>query len=83
MAETTEQRRRVMFRYEPKDHQMLDDWLDQQENKSQSIVYALEMLITQIGPTADTDIIKNALKQSTQSSIELLEQKKTDWGDES
>ncbi|WP_407372191.1 hypothetical protein [Carnobacterium sp.] len=83
MTETTEQRRRVMFRYEPKDYQMLDDWLDQQENKSQSIVYALEMLITQIGPTADTDIIKNALKQSTQSSIELLEQKKTDWGDES
>ncbi|AEB31194.1 hypothetical protein CAR_50p220 (plasmid) [Carnobacterium sp. 17-4] len=83
MAETTEQRRRVMFRYEPKDYPMLDDWLDQQENKSQSIVYALEMLITQIGSTADTDIIKNALKQSTQSSIELLEQKKTDWGDES
>lgn len=83
MAEATEHRRRVMFRYEPKDRQMLDDWLDQQGNKSQSIVYALEMLITQIGPTADTDIIKNALKQSTQSSIELLEQKKTDWGDES
>jgi len=33
MAETTEQRRRVMFRYEPKDHQMLEqkkaDWGDE------------------------------------------------------
>lgn len=81
MAETTEQRKRVMFRYEPKDHKLLDDWLGHQDNKSKSIVYALEMLIAHIGPNADVDIIKNALNQSTQSSIAMLDQKDTNRGD--
>lgn len=62
MAET-EERKRVLFRYDAEEHTELDDWLNNQVNKSRSIVYALEKLIAVCG--SDDDIIEQTLKEAT------------------
>lgn len=62
MAETDE-RKRVLFRYDEKENPELDEWLNNQVNRSRSIVYALEKLIAVCG--TEDDIIEHTLREAT------------------
>lgn len=59
MSSATKQ---VIFRYNKDDHPMLDEWLSSQSNRTQSIIYALELMIIESG--VDTDVVKHALSKS-------------------
>lgn len=59
MSSVTKQ---VIFRYNKDDHPMLDEWLSNQSNRTQSIIYALELMITDSG--VNTDVVKHALSKS-------------------
>ena len=63
MSNATKQ---VIFRYNKDDHPMLDEWLNNQSNRTQSIIYTLESIIIQSG--VDTDVVKHALSKSLNST---------------
>lgn len=56
------QQKQVLFRYNIDEHPDLDLWLDNQSNRTQSIVHALEKIIRRTG--VEQDIVKETLRTS-------------------
>ena len=60
MSQDQSERRNVVFRFYPNEHPELNKWLDNQSNRTQSIIFVLERMIAEFG--VETDVVKNALK---------------------
>lgn len=54
--------KRVMFRYEQDDHPDLDDWLNAQTNKTQSVIAALTVIANKYGK--DQDFIQGVMQET-------------------
>ena len=60
--------KRVLFRYNASEHPMLDEWLKNQSNKTQSIIHALERTIVESG--VEQDLVKQALTKSLKHNFD-------------
>lgn len=67
--------KRVLFRYDANDHPLLDEWLTNQSNKTQSIIHALERTIVDTG--VEQDLVKQALTTSLKQQIDTKKSEQT------
>lgn len=67
--------KRVLFRYDATDHPMVDEWLSNQSNKTQSIIHALERAIVETG--VETDLVKEALTTSLKQKRDTKQREQT------
>lgn len=52
--------KQILFRYYADEHPELDTWLDHQNNRTQSIIHALEKVIVQTN--VEEDLVKHSLR---------------------
>lgn len=54
--------KQVIFRYDATEHPLLDEWISNQSNRTQSIIHGLERTVIETG--VDEDLVKHTLTRS-------------------
>ncbi len=66
----------IIFRYDVDEHPQLDEWLGNQSNRNQSIIYGLERVVAHSSPKHD--LVRKTLKDSMENEeINLFEEEQS------